>query len=276
MVHLQGKDFHYLVRVRRVQPGSVLNAILPDGTPAELSVISLAGDVLTARCSRQHFVSKATVLLPPIYLFQALPKGAKMDLIVRQAAETGISEVVPFLSEFSQIRGALNSRRRESTNQDETVETAQKSIHAEKFQRWDRIVKEARQQSGSEISTAIKNLLGFDEMLDYWKKLNNNSSRGLGILFHHDPLEPGTLHDYLGNNPGFVVLAVGPEGGFSPEEADRFMAAGFKPYMMGNNVLRTETAALYGTAAVKIILTESKSWLLKKNPPLSAGDGSLY
>jgi 16S rRNA (uracil1498-N3)-methyltransferase len=61
--------------------------------------------------------------------------------------------------------------------------------------------------------------------------------------------------------PGFVALAVGPEGGFSPREVSLFMAAGFRPLLMGNTILRTETAALYGTAAIRIILLESKAWM---------------
>jgi 16S rRNA (uracil1498-N3)-methyltransferase len=59
-----------------------------------------------------------------------------------------------------------------------------------------------------------------------------------------------------------VVLAVGPEGGFSPEEVSRFLAAGFKPLVIGNTILRTETAALYAAAAVRIILLERTAWTL--------------
>jgi 16S rRNA (uracil1498-N3)-methyltransferase len=60
-----------------------------------------------------------------------------------------------------------------------------------------------------------------------------------------------------------VVLVIGPEGGFSPEEVSRFTAAGFKSLVMGNAVLRVETAALYAAAAVRIILLEKASWTLK-------------
>jgi 16S rRNA (uracil1498-N3)-methyltransferase len=78
-----------------------------------------------------------------------------------------------------------------------------------------------------------------------------------------DGLEQGTFHEYLYNSPTFVAVAVGPEGGFSPGEAARFMAEGFKPLVMGSTILRTETAALYATAAVRIILLESASWMPK-------------
>jgi 16S rRNA (uracil1498-N3)-methyltransferase len=60
-----------------------------------------------------------------------------------------------------------------------------------------------------------------------------------------------------------VVLVVGPEGGFSPEEAALCVTAGFKPLTMGNTILRTETAALYASAAIRIILLESDLWMPK-------------
>jgi 16S rRNA (uracil1498-N3)-methyltransferase len=58
-------------------------------------------------------------------------------------------------------------------------------------------------------------------------------------------------------------LAVGPEGGFAALEAEAFMAAGFAPTLVGANVLRTETAALFAIAAVQTVLLEKASWMLK-------------
>jgi 16S rRNA (uracil1498-N3)-methyltransferase len=188
--------------------------------------------------------------LPPIILFQGLPKGTKMDLIVRQAAEGGVSEVAPFESEFSaaRIRPGMD----------------------EKLRRWERIVREARQQSGSVIPTEVKEPCRVDGLLDYWAALRQKHPRSVGILLHQEPLAPpdgaleqGTFHGYLYNSPDLVVVAVGPEGGFSPGEAGRFIAEGFKPLVMGSTILRTETAALYAVAAVRIILLENASWVPK-------------
>ena len=82
----------------------------------------------------------------------------------------------------------------------------------------------------------------------------------MGIFLHQEPLEKGSFHGYLGNKPDLTALAVGPEGGFSPAEVYMFLEAGFKPLILGNTILRTETAALYGTAALRIILLESEAW----------------
>jgi 16S rRNA (uracil1498-N3)-methyltransferase len=182
--------------------------------------------------------------LPPILLFQALPKTAKMDLIVRQAAEGGITEIVPFVSAYSipQIKAGPGDEKRE---------------------RWDRIIKEARQQSGSQIATTIKSPCTLDGLMEYWKTLTARYSSTLGILLHQELIEGASFHSYLQESPALVAFLVGPEGGFSPEEVAQFRAAGFKPLVLGTSVLRTETAALYGAAAIRIILLERESWMPK-------------
>jgi 16S rRNA (uracil1498-N3)-methyltransferase len=117
-----------------------------------------------------------------------------------------------------------------------------------------------------------------EELLVYWVELRNRYPRALGLLFHQSsieqslfkqslleqpPLEQGTFHGYLNRDPDLVAALIGPEGGFSPEEVVRFKAADFKPLMMGNTVLRVETAALYAAAVIRIILWERASWMPK-------------
>jgi 16S rRNA (uracil1498-N3)-methyltransferase len=252
LIRILGKDYHYLAHVRRVVPGDQFMAVLPDGTETELMICSTDDNVIIAQCLQPQPVQNSPIA--PIILFQALPKGNKMDLIVRQATEGGISEIVPFESEYSTVK---------------IKASVMKENHTDKVQRWQRIIREARQQSGSSTPTTVKQPLDFDGLLGYWEGLKKEyDSPGTGILLHHEmlgtPLEQGAFHDYLNNNPSFVVLAVGPEGGFSYDEAGLFVKAGFRPIKMGNTVLKTETAALYGAAAIRIILLESDSWLPKK------------
>ena len=237
IIRLYEKDFHYLVRVRRFKTGDCFDAILPEGTKTRVRILSTVDKILIGECQGTEQPSPARVKLPPIALFQGLPKGSKMDLIVRQAAESGVSLVVPFISEY----------------------TAGKSS-AEKAKRWERISREARQQSGSVIETEIHPVCDLDELLEYWESIKKQYERPCGIILHQEPLERNSFHGYLDNNPDFAVLAVGPEGGFSPKELSLFLAAGFKPLLMGSTVLRTETAALYGCAAIRIILLEREAW----------------
>jgi len=247
-IRLYEEDYHYLVRVRRLKAGMSFDAVLPDGTETMVRVLSTADNILVGECLEG--AGKPPSPIPPIALFQGMPKGTKMDLIVRQAAEGAVSLVAPFESEYSTVKLSGNSSSRRGPGD-------------EKLKRWKRIVKEARQQSGSTVETLVREPCGFDALLELWESLKKEYRQPLGILLHQTPLEKGTFHDYLDICPDFVVLAVGPEGGFSAREVSLFLAAGFKSLLMGNTVLRTETAALYGTAAARTILLESEAWTLK-------------
>jgi 16S rRNA (uracil1498-N3)-methyltransferase len=117
-------------------------------------------------------------------------------------------------------------------------------------------------------------------MLDYWKILEKEYRRPVGIMFHQEPLateplEKGSLHGYLGNYPDFAAMAVGPEGGFSPREVSLMLAAGWKPVVMGNTILRTETAALYGAAAIRVLLLESETWTPRQTESCSSKSLSI-
>jgi 16S rRNA (uracil1498-N3)-methyltransferase len=102
-----------------------------------------------------------------------------------------------------------------------------------------------------------------DDLFAYWEQIKTQQPGVLGLLFHHLPLANESLHRYLKTSPGAIALVIGPEGGFSPAEAERFLAAGFKPFTIGNTVLRTETAALYAAAAVRVLLLERDTWETK-------------
>ena len=257
IIRLEGDDYRYLVRVRRLAVGEFFPALLPDGAQTLVQVLAIDRGVLTGKCEDKTALDAvcagsqdavcAPSGLPPIILFQAMPKGEKMDTIVRQAAEGGITEIVPFTSEFS---------------------VAKTSAAGQKFSRWERIVKEARQQSGSKIATALRRptgtqCLAINELFEYWENLKSQGA--LGLLFHHQKgLAQESLHSYLDIIPNVAVLAVGPEGGFSDREASLFLEKGFKPFTIGDTILRTETAALYCAAAVRILLLERNSWQLKQ------------
>jgi len=246
-LRFEGGDYRYLAMVRRLAPGEYFPALLSDTADSvNVRVLSVDNHVLIGEISNEKPVKAESPVpknnLPPMFLFQSLPKGEKMDLIVRQAAEGGIEQIIPFMSEFSAIKN-------------------KNSWH--KFTRWERIIKEARQQSGSLTPTVIRHPLSVDGLFAFWEELNAQNPNVLGLLFHHLPLAKTSLHGYLYKKPEIVALAIGPEGGFSDSEAQRFMAAGFNPVTIGETILRTETAALYAQAAVRILLLERDSWEMK-------------
>ena len=275
LFRLSGKDFRYLARVLRLGSGDRFRALFPSGEESVAVIVSVGPSSLAAQvervapepaiarpeaapglceagaegleAERAADASRRAALpaLPPLVLLQALPKGQKMDLIVRQAVEAGVACIIPFVARRSVSR----------------VESP--SPPPPQPARWERIAKEARQQSGSDIATVVAAPTSLEVALERWEAISRERGGGVGILLHQDPLAQGTLHGYLSGDPHAVALAVGPEGGFAVLEAETLMAAGFAPTLVGANVLRTETAALFAIAAVQTVLLEKASWMLK-------------
>ncbi|MDR2803968.1 MAG: RsmE family RNA methyltransferase [Treponema sp.] len=243
-VRLSGNDFHYLAHVRRVRVGDAFDCRAPSGKPAVLRVICVEKDVILAEYTPKTCETSSQTAFPSIILFQSMTKGAKMDIIIRQAAEAGVTEVVPFYSEHSlprNVSGVL-------------------SVETERIGRWRRVLKEACQQSGSATATTAAPPKTFDEILKYWEHLKSRTEKTLGLLVHEIPLEKGGFHRYLNTIPELVVLVVGPEGGFSPSEAGAFVEAGFKPVILGDTILRSESAAFYSIAVVRTLIYERLTW----------------
>jgi 16S rRNA (uracil1498-N3)-methyltransferase len=241
-VILSGKDYHYLVRVRRVKTGDTINAVLPDGADARLTVISVGKDTLTCAAGKAATENPVPDARPSIILLQALPRPAKMDLLVRQAAEGGVRVIVPFTGRHSVKEAGTSSR----------------------LERWRRIVREARQQSGSPVATTVADICqNAAAALDYYRKTRTGNTAAL-VLHERTSGADGVLHRALASSPEQVFIAIGPEGGLADDETATFIENEFIMASMGENVLRVETAAAWAVGIVSVILREAAFWKLKE------------
>jgi 16S rRNA (uracil1498-N3)-methyltransferase len=239
-VILSGKDYHYLVRVRRVEAGDVINALLPDGIQAKLAVVSVGKDTLLCDCTKTD--ENLRLDAPSIVLRQALPRPAKMDLLVRQATEGGVSVIVPFVGRHSVKEAGAPSR----------------------LERWRRIVREARQQSGSPVATTVADIHeNAAAALDYYRKTRVQNTAAL-VLHEKKSGADGVLHRELASRPEQVFIVIGPEGGLSDDETATFIENGFIMVNMGENVLRVETAVAWAVGVVSVLLREASFWTLKE------------
>ncbi len=240
---LSGEDARYLLTVLRLAPGDRFPGLDRQGRRWELEIrCASQGRVVLAvrpelRTGTPGYDRAAT--LPRLVLVQALPKGRKMDLVVRQAAEAGVARVIP-----------VESSRSVSRISDEGGAAAKRG-------RWERIVREALQQSGSPLRTTVELPRPFSDLPSL---LGTPGPGRIGIFFHETPLDGGTLHRYLSGEAEEIVACVGPEGGFSGEEIRFLEGLGFRPAHLGSTVLRTETAALYAVAAIQVIVWERSAW----------------
>jgi len=268
---LSGEDYHYLVDVLRLEEGASFRGILPhgggsgvlngggavcgndtpggSGVPGERSASCEAtiSIVKISRKKRRCLVHielsekrpQAPRLATKIVLFQSMPKGAKLDLIIRQAAEFAVDEIVPFVSN--------RSINRNSTGSGAAGGNA-------RLERLRRIVREARQQSGSPVDTKIHETLDFEGALNYRAFLERKAPL-LSLCFSPQG-ERGVFTKLSEWAPpgGVIALFIGPEGGFSGEEEGRFASLGFKFLSLGATTLRCETAALAAISVVRAVL----------------------
>ncbi len=232
---LRGRDFHYLVRVLRLGVGDSFDGLDRAGRRVAIEIREVGSDFCGVEIEPRAAEAETG---PRLTLFQCLLKGAKMDLVVRQAAEAGVLRIVPVVSGRSVPR------------LDETDRTA-------RAERWSRIAREALQQSGRPDVPAVAPPLPFAEIPG---QLPGGAT---GLFFHQAPLANKTLHEYLSHKTEEIALVVGPEGGLSAHEAGLLESAGFGAVYLGRRVLRAETAALYAVAAVQTVLLEKDTWIVR-------------
>jgi len=231
-ISLTGEDRRYLTRVLRLREGAGILAIDVKGLRYGMTIVRVDKSqcVVELHPDRDGDVPQAAFSLT---LLQCLPKGRKIDLIIRQATEAGVSRIVPLFSERSLVRPA-----------DEAVRQA----------RLARVAREALQQSGNARLPVI------EEPRSLASLAAGPGDWGTALFFHEERLAAGSLHELLAEQNDRVSILVGPEGGLSPAEVDLLMAAGFRPAHLGSGVLRVETAALYAIAAVRTIVQEKDAW----------------
>src|SRR3989339_275533 len=206
-----GDDVHYLKAVMRLKPGDELEIFDGTGKIHLAKIESFEADEILCRLLSWRLADSE---LPcQITLAQALPKGQKMDFIIEKGTELGVHQIIPLLTERT---------------------IAQKA----KPGRWQKLAKEAAEQSGRAIVPTIK------ETLEFAGLLRQANSYQLAII----PWElerKTTLRDILTTKPPKnILIVIGPEGGFSQAEISAALAAGIIPVSLGKRILRTETAAL--------------------------------
>ncbi len=211
---LSAEERHHLTRVLRLSPGAPIEVADGQGWwgPAELTT---DGVLLTGAVQHRPPPS------PRLVLAQALPKGRKLDEVLRQATELGVDELRVVISSRSvrQLEGERASRARV---------------------RWQAVVSAACEQARLARRPQVTGPLALDRL-----------ARDDELLLVAHPGAPG-LPSVVESLAGVaaVVLAVGPEGGFSDAEVADAVAGGALAVGLGDSVLRAEHAGPAGLAVL--------------------------
>ncbi len=212
---------HYLRHVLRLRAGDCF--IVFDGSGAEYRVSlradgeGIAGEIIERLPDRPPQRLRLT-------LYQGLPKGKKLPLIIQKITELGAARLVPVQTTRATVR--LDGREAEA-----------------KRWRWQKIAAEAAEQSHGVQPLEIAPVMAWAEALADWR------ASGAAGLMPDEALagEPGHgLRDALATlgHPDELAVFIGPEGGLSPAEAAAGREAGLLPVSLGPRILRTETAAV--------------------------------
>ncbi len=219
---LDPQDWPHACRVLRLR----------EGDPVEIFADSRRYEAVLIRCDLREGV-RARLLreLPStearlrLTLFQGLPRGERMDLIVQKAVELGCDTLVPvrMMRSVMQVEADRNDR---------------------KLERWRRIAREACKQSGRTEDMRIPSVMDL-------KSLDFSSLDACAVPWEEEvttgPLAFARAHPRLRS----LGLIIGPEGGIDRMEMDMLRDRGCHPLTLGPRILRTETA---GLAAVSVFM----------------------
>lgn len=219
-IRIEGGDVNHIRNVLRMEPGEQITVSSGENTKEyRCEIVRVEEDCVIAGIM---WAQDADTELPSrICLFQGLPKGDKMELIIQKAVELGAYEIVPVATKRAVVK--LDRKKEEA-----------------KRKRWNAISESAAKQSKRMIVPRVRQVMTFGEAVAYAKtydkrlipyELADGMEQTRSVL---DGIRPGDS----------VAVFIGPEGGFDEKEIELARENGILPITLGRRILRTETAGM--------------------------------
>jgi len=224
---ITGSNAHHIHTVLRLKPGDMIR--LFDGTGLEYQ-----GRVETLSSNRADvsiLTRKRSPSESPVHITvaQALLKGRKMDGLVRQLTELGISRWIPFVADRSVVK-------------------PEKDRQLVRMDRWKAIVIEAAKQSKRGQITKIDQVLFFEDILTI------GNQHDLGLVFYEGSMRSLQQVTACKENPiQHILIVIGPEGGFTEKEIEKAQKSGIEIVGLGPRILKTETATIAACTLVQFL-----------------------
>lgn len=215
---LYSEQQHYLKRVLRFKDGDRFIAM--DGK-GKSWLAQIEGE--TARCL--ELLEVITELPFDISLITALPKGNGYEQILRCCTELGVSRFQPVISDRTIIKPSQN-----------------------KVERWRKIVIESAEQAERQIVPSVMSPVSFTEAI---KNLNSVESNLYICVARGDA--PSLWSCLQNTTPKNITIATGTEGGWTPAEVQKAIAANFQPVSLGKRILRAVTAPITAVSLISAI-----------------------
>ncbi|MGC1380635.1 MAG: 16S rRNA (uracil(1498)-N(3))-methyltransferase [Candidatus Baltobacteraceae bacterium] len=216
VVEIVGGDAHKIAHVLRLREGDSLEIVDAASTLFTATIDAIDG-VVRARLLETVGNGPAPSALS-VHVAQAVPKGRRMEFVVEKGTELGAAAFLPFHCERS----------------------AGSVVGAERLARWRRIARTAAAQSGRTDVPEVRDPLAFPELLERFGEYDV-------VLFPWELADRIPLNETLPPvlpAAGRALIVVGPEGGFSHQEAESAVERGAALLWLGPRILRTDTAAM--------------------------------
>ena len=225
-IRIDGSDVNHIKNVLRLSSGDDISVSDGEGTDYHCRITDIKKDMILLEIMNSW---KSYSELPvKLYLFQAMPKSDKMDLIVQKAVELGVYEIVPVYTEYTVVKLTPDKEKKRRG-------------------RWQTISESAAKQAGRGMIPGIADFITFDEAVKRAGELDR-------ILLPYEKAEGmDAARSIVGSLDGAksIGIFIGPEGGFSRAEVDMAVQEGAEVISLGKRILRTETA---GLAALSILM----------------------
>jgi 16S rRNA (uracil1498-N3)-methyltransferase len=219
---LKANEAKHLSRACRLGPGDEIEIFDGAGFAIRARVLALGSDWVDLAALGDPLPERSPMF--PLVLATAAPKGDRLDWLVEKATELGVARLIPVMSTRAVVEPGLS-----------------------KISRLERAVIEASKQCGR------ARLMGIDAPRQ-WSTVVDSFAGSCKYLADAHGAAPSELPGIPIGHP--AILAVGPEGGFTAEERQQAVSAGWHLLRVGVNTLRVETAAVAGVAALLAIAKE--------------------
>jgi len=228
-IRITGELLKHLRDSLRIKKGEMIFCVDEEGTKYAVLATYTGQDLFVGEIIETTSKQKESAIY--IHLVQAVPKGPKLDFIIQKTTELGINAITPVISERSVVR--IEKERAE-----------------EKLRRWKKIALEAAQQSNRLDVPDMAPPVSFHDYMASFKKGD------LNLLLYEGEKKTGikevlTAAQEAKGEIKTIILLIGPEGGFSHEEVEMAVEAGFTPVSLGSRILRTETAPIVALSIVQ-------------------------
>ena len=223
----EGPEFHHMIRVTRHQVGDTVRLFNGEGKEADALIEFTSRHSATMKVGKVETVPEEEG--PHLILAVAMPKATRGTTLVEKAVELGVSKIVPIRT----ARGVVDPRRSKLDNFRQNVIAASKQCDRSR-------------------------LMEVTDTIDWADFLTQYVAKHPTLVAHPGgvPFKEGLIKELVGSSGGrgkkaagdTIVVAIGPEGGFTVEEISQAATRGGRLISLGSRILRVETAAIMAAA----------------------------